>query len=343
MLVHPAASDPTNISLTCPNVSAAKRKCACPMNSHQLHCMTCKSGGGVHQRHSALARCLEDLITTHTGPRFTSNKVSQVFHALPSLCAQAEGARMDVVFDVLGSTYYIGTDVVTSFSSNAGLISPPPAVAQVTWPNAKRRENVTDTPVSAWSHSSSRPQNNLATTPKKSSNTSTTIRTTTDNYPRRLGDHQEHLVTTASPNKNSEPSPRDHHAHCLTHDTPIHHTPVSKHNHARVSVDTRDSAAFPLVSKCFRFPAMPAPPSLAMYTRYERFPKPAPQVLPLDAFGNTKPGSHGPLSDSRSDLLPAQYRLSILQWNAGVACRQPSQLVTAMCGAFNAALLQKAP
>ena len=69
MLVHPAASHPTNISPTCPNVSAAKRTCACPIDPHQLHCMTCRSGGGVDQRHSALARCLADLSTAHTGTK----------------------------------------------------------------------------------------------------------------------------------------------------------------------------------------------------------------------------------------------------------------------------------
>ena len=45
MLAHPAASHPTNILPTCPNVSAAKRTCACPIDPHQLHCLTCKSGG----------------------------------------------------------------------------------------------------------------------------------------------------------------------------------------------------------------------------------------------------------------------------------------------------------
>ena len=41
-------------------------------------------------------------------------------------------------------------------------------------------------------------------------------------------------------------------------------------------------------------------------------------------------------------MLHAQYRMSLLQWNAGTARRQPTQLVTAVCGAFNAVLLQEA-
>ena len=47
------------------------------------------------------------------------------------------------------------------------------------------------------------------------------------------------------------------------------------------------------------------------------------------------------MTDEVSDLLHAQYRLSLLQWNAGTARRQPTQLVTAMCGAFNVVLLQE--
>ena len=49
MLPHPAASHSDNISPTCPNVSAATRICACPIDDYQLHCTTCKSGGGGDQ------------------------------------------------------------------------------------------------------------------------------------------------------------------------------------------------------------------------------------------------------------------------------------------------------
>ena len=123
MLAHPAASDPDNISPTCPYVSAAKRICACPIDAHQLHFMICKSGGGVDQRHSALARCLADLKTTHTG---TKVNIEQTFPGLSQVDqpgAQPEGACMDVVFDVRGNTFNIDTAIVTLFSFNAKLIS----------------------------------------------------------------------------------------------------------------------------------------------------------------------------------------------------------------------------
>ena len=79
-----------------------------------------------------------------------------------------------------------------------------------------------------------------------------------------------------------------------------------------------------------------------MYTGYERFPRPAPRVQPLITFGKPKSKFHDPLTDAKSDMLHAQYRLSLLQWNAGAARRQPTQLITVMCGAFHAVLLQEA-
>ena len=98
----------------------------------------------------------------------------------------------------------------------------------------------------------------------------------------------------------------------------------------------------PIIPKSRVVHGEPNAPTMASYTGFETFPKPAPKVLPLGSFGSPKPDSHVPLSDTRSDLLHAQYRLSFLQWNAGTARRQPTQLVTAMCGAFNGVLLQEA-
>ena len=85
-------------------------------------------------------------------------------------------------------------------------------------------------------------------------------------------------------------------------------------------------------------------PTLARFTGYEAFsePPPPPRVLPLTAFGNPKPSFEWCMTDAVSDLLHARYWLSILQWNAGAARRQPTRLVTAMCGAFDAVLLQEA-
>ena len=122
MLPQPAASHSANISPTCPNVSAAKRISACPIDDYQLHCTTCKSGGGVDQRHSALARCLADLITTHTCTK------AHVEQFIPGLAhtnqhGQIELAGMDIVVALRGVTYYIDTAIVSPFSSNASLMT----------------------------------------------------------------------------------------------------------------------------------------------------------------------------------------------------------------------------
>ena len=122
MLAHPAAALATNISPTCPNGSAAKRVCTCPIDRHQLHCIVCKSGGGVDQRHSALARCLADLITTHTGVKVHLEQTIPEIPRVPRPGAQPEGARMDIVFNLHGQVYYIDTAVVTPFSANMGLM-----------------------------------------------------------------------------------------------------------------------------------------------------------------------------------------------------------------------------
>ena len=79
VLAHPAASDPANISATCPNVSAAKRVCSCP---RQLQCIVCKSGGGGDQ----------PIWSLHTrAPRLTSRKPSQASHESPSPTRNPKG------------------------------------------------------------------------------------------------------------------------------------------------------------------------------------------------------------------------------------------------------------
>ena len=91
-------------------------------------------------------------------------------------------------------------------------------------------------------------------------------------------------------------------------------------------------------------PSTPTPntPTMTSYTRYEAVPKPPLRVLPLTTFGKSKPGFEGDMTDDVSDLLHAQYWLSLLQWNAGAARRRPTQLISAMCNSFNAVLLQEA-
>ena len=160
MLTHPPAALAANISPTCPNVSAAKRVCTCRIDPHQLHCIVCKSGGGVDQRHSALASCLADLVTTHTGAKVHIEQTIPGLPREPHPGAQPEGARMDIVFNLHGQAYYIDTAVVTPFSANSGLMT---AASARPGHMAKREEkqNSIGIPASTWSHSSLRLQNDI--------------------------------------------------------------------------------------------------------------------------------------------------------------------------------------
>ena len=84
--------------------------------------MICKSGGGVDQRHSALARCLADLITTHTGTNaYIEQSIPGLTHTNQN--GQIELARMDIVVALRGITYFIDTAIVSPFSSSVNLMT----------------------------------------------------------------------------------------------------------------------------------------------------------------------------------------------------------------------------
>ena len=72
------------------------------------------------------------------------------------------------------------------------------------------------------------------------------------------------------------------------------------------------------------------------------FPKPRALVLPLVHFGQSKPEGHSGLDTADSDLMHHQFRLSLLQWNPGLARRNPTNTVSAACGKFHAITLQEA-
>ena len=69
------------------------------------------------------------------------------------------------------------------------------------------------------------------------------------------------------------------------------------------------------------------------------FPKPRALVLPLVIFGQSKPDGHSGLDTADSDIMHHQFRLSLLQWNAGPARRNPPNIVSAACGKFHAVIL----
>ena len=72
------------------------------------------------------------------------------------------------------------------------------------------------------------------------------------------------------------------------------------------------------------------------------FPMPMPSILPVLRFGLPKPPGHSCFRNADSDLMRHQLRLSILQWNPGPPRRNPTQIIAATCGRFQAVISQEA-
>ena len=63
-------------------------------------------------------------------------------------------------------------------------------------------------------------------------------------------------------------------------------------------------------------------------------------VLPMVKFGQVKLDGLGHIDTADSDLMHHQYRLPVLQWNPGLARRNPTNIIAATCGRFHAVILR---
>ena len=117
MLPHPAAPTRAGVATICPRTGAAGQVCARPVDPHQHHCCVCRHGGGVDQRHLAVARCLADLITSHSGTKV------YIEHMIPGLTRVVRNRVEQARMDLNGVTTFLDVAIATPFSSNAGLIS----------------------------------------------------------------------------------------------------------------------------------------------------------------------------------------------------------------------------
>ena len=121
MLPHPVAANPADVVQFCPNKSAAGVICNKPLDPKQHHCYGCRYGGGVDRRHAALARCLADIIHSHSGVKvYIEQEVPALTRAVNG---QTEHARMDLVFNLHGSITYLDVSIVAPFSCNQSLVS----------------------------------------------------------------------------------------------------------------------------------------------------------------------------------------------------------------------------
>ena len=121
MLPHPVAANPADVVQFCPNKSAAGAICNKTLDPKLHHCYGCLFGGGVDRRHAALARCLADIIHSHSGVKvFIEQEVPALTRVVNG---QTEHARMDLVFNLNGSITYLDVSIVAPFSCNPSLVS----------------------------------------------------------------------------------------------------------------------------------------------------------------------------------------------------------------------------
>ena len=169
MLSHSAASNATDVVQSCPNKSAANLISNKPVDTQQHHCHGCRYGGGVDRRHAAVARCLADVIQSHSGAKvFIEQEVPALTRVVNG---QTEHVPIDLVFNLNGWVTYLDVSIVALFSCSPSLVS-----AASTKPGlmAKRagEEQIRQIPTHQSSFlSSSRPQVDLVHTSGTSSAT----------------------------------------------------------------------------------------------------------------------------------------------------------------------------
>ena len=121
MLPHPAVANSANVVQFCPNKSAAGVICNKPVDPKQHHCYGCRFHGDFNRRHAALARCLADVIQSHSGVKvFVEQEVPALTRVVNG---QTEHARMDLVFNLNGSVTYLDVSIVAPFSCSPSLVS----------------------------------------------------------------------------------------------------------------------------------------------------------------------------------------------------------------------------
>ena len=139
MLPHPAAPNATDVVQFCPNKSAAGLICNKPVDTQQHHCYGCRYGGGVDRKHAAVARCLADVIHSHSGAKvFIEQEVPALTRVVNG---QTEHARMDLVFNSTAQSR-IWMSLLLLLSLAIRPWSQQPTQDQDSWPKELRRTNI---------------------------------------------------------------------------------------------------------------------------------------------------------------------------------------------------------
>ena len=211
MLAHPAASDSANISPHMPKRQRGLRHMRLPHRRAPIALHDLQKREWCRPT-TLRARQMPGRPHNHTRAlRPTSNSPSQGSHGPPNLeYIQKEHAWMSL------STYVAARTVLTQplsrFSPPMPVSYLPPAVAQASWPNAKRREKFDKYrpyqpcpihPRDHWTTWLPRPKTHQ-TPPQRHG-------PPTDSYPGRLGGHPDHLAKQHLQTTTSS-RPRNHHA-----------------------------------------------------------------------------------------------------------------------------------
>ena len=206
MLPHPVAANPADVVQFCPNKSAAGVICNKPLDPKQHHCYGCRYGGGVDRRHAALARCLADIIHSHSGVKVY---IEQEVPALTRVVnGQTEHARMDLVFNLHGSMTYLDVSLLLpSLAIRPWCLLP--AQNQALWPRERRRPSSTGTHTSILSRSFLRQLADLAHMPGNSLIICCEMLITHQLLSEILGPPSRVFSTVPSPNNNSWQPLRD--------------------------------------------------------------------------------------------------------------------------------------
>ena len=137
MLPHPVAANPADVVQFCPNKSAAGVICNKPLDPKLHHCYGCRHGGGVDHRHAAVARCLADVMQSHSGAKvFIEQEV-------PALTRVVNGLSMRawISSSTLTDQSRIWMSLLLLPSLAIRPWSQQPAQDQDSWPEELRRTN----------------------------------------------------------------------------------------------------------------------------------------------------------------------------------------------------------
>ena len=201
VLIQVSVSLSVSVSVSV-SVSACACACVCVNLSirNSIIVYGCRYGGGVDRRHAALARCLADIIHSHSGVKvFIEQEVSALTRVVNG---QTEHARMDLVFNLT-----VQSRIWTSLSLLPSLAIRPwcllPAKNQDLWPRERRRPNSTGTHTSIWSRSFLRQLVDLVHMPGNSLTICCEMLTTHQLLSETLGPPSKVCFTVPSPNNNS--------------------------------------------------------------------------------------------------------------------------------------------